>query len=180
MAWTLLRWGLIPSWARDKNIGAKLLNARAETVATQPSFRAAFKKRRCLLAADGFFEWAKVNKGKQPYYFTLKDEGPFAFAGLWEEWRGEGEPLRSCTILTTGANDVVRPVHERMPVILAPGDYARWLGPAAKPQEELLPLLRPLPAEALVARPVSTFVNSARNEGPRCVEPVSPEGLLLT
>jgi putative SOS response-associated peptidase YedK len=178
--WAVLRWGLVPSWATDKSIGARLLNARAETAASLPSFRSAFKSRRCLVPADGFFEWAKVGGRKQPYYFTLQDGGPFAFAGLWEEWKGEGEPLRSCAILTTEANDVVRPVHERMPVILAPDDYARWLGPAGRPQEELLPLLRPLPAEALVARPVSPFVNSARNEGPRCVEPVASEGLLLT
>jgi putative SOS response-associated peptidase YedK len=176
----LLRWGLVPSWAKDKGIGARLLNARAETAATQPSFRSAFKKRRCLIPADGFFEWAKVEGRKQPFYFTLQDGGPFAFAGLWEEWKGEGEPLRSCAILTTEANDVVRPVHERMPVILAPDDYTKWLGPAARSQEELLPLLRPLPGEALVARPVSPFVNSARNEGPGCVEPVASEGLLLT
>jgi putative SOS response-associated peptidase YedK len=103
--WVVLRWGLIPSWAKDRGIGAKLLNARAETVATMPSFRSAFQRRRCLVPADGFYEWVKVKAVRQPYYFTLKDGGPFAFAGLWEEWRGEGEPLRSCTILTTEAND---------------------------------------------------------------------------
>jgi putative SOS response-associated peptidase YedK len=177
--WAMLRWGLIPSWASDRSIGVRLLNARAETASSMPSFRAAFKSRRCLVPADGFFEWAKVGGRKQPFYFTLRAGGPFAFAGLWEEWHGEGEPLRSCTILTTEANEVVRPVHARMPVILNPCDYTRWLSPAAKPPEELLSLLRPLAGEELVSRPVNPWVNDARHEGPRCVEPVGPVGMLL-
>ncbi len=176
----LLRWGLVPSWAKDKGIGASLLNARAETAAVKPCFRSAFQRRRCLVPADGFFEWARAGGRKQPSYFTLREGGPFAFAGLWEEWEGEGvEPVRTCAILTTEANEVVRPVHARMPAILRPDDCERWLGHVPGTREELLLVLRPLPGEALVARPVSPWVNDARHEGPRCIEPVGPVGALF-
>ena len=155
-----LRWGLIPSWAKDKSIGAKLINARAETVAEKPAFRSAFKHRRCLIPADGFFEWKKEGGRKEPHYITLRDGGLFAFAGLWEEWHPEdGEAVRSCTIITTGANELVRPLHDRMPVILDPGDYADWLDVNPRTKEQLLSLLRPFPSEKMRTYPQDCLVN---------------------
>jgi putative SOS response-associated peptidase YedK len=162
---TLMRWGLIPSWTKDIKKAPLLNNARAETVAEKPSFRSAFKKRRCLIPADGFYEWVDGTKPKQPYYFRRADERPLAFAGLWESWND----IESCTIITTDANSLMAPVHHRMPVILAPNDYAEWLDPAA---EELGRLLTPCPADELVAYPVSTLVNNARNETPECIDPI--------
>jgi putative SOS response-associated peptidase YedK len=150
---TLLKWGLIPSWAKEPGIGNNLANARADTIAEKPAFRSAFKKRRCLVIADGFYEWKKVN-GKTPYYFRLKDEGPFAFAGLWERWDKGEEPVESCTLITTEANGVVGQVHDRMPVILDPGSFDRWLDPTEQRAEVLKPLLVPLPDDWLTAHPV--------------------------
>ena len=167
---SLLHWGLIPSWAKEPGIGNSLINARAETVAEKPSFRSAFRKRRCLVVADGFYEWKREN-GKMPYYFQLKDEGPFAFAGLWDKWEKGEEPVESCTLITTEANGVVGPVHDRMPVILKPEDYARWLDPDEQRPEALKPLLVPLPDDWMDAHPVSKLVNNPRNESPRCIEP---------
>jgi putative SOS response-associated peptidase YedK len=167
-----LRWGLIPSWAKDKSIGYKLINARADTVAGKPSFRSAFKNRRCLIPADGFFEWKKLGAKKQPSFVTLRDGGPFAFAGLWERWHGSDGDIQSCSSVTTDANELMRPLHDRMPVILDPSDYAAWLDQAPRPKVELLPLLKPFPSDALQAVPVSTMVNSPRNQGPRCIEPL--------
>jgi putative SOS response-associated peptidase YedK len=148
-AW--LRWGLIPSWAKDKKLSAGLINARADTVASKPAFRAAFKRRRCLILADGFYEWAQGEKKapKQPCHFRLKGGEPLAFAGLWEHWAGAEPPIESCTIITTDANDLVRPIHHRMPVILAPKDFARWLDPAPGDPGALQEMLRPLPAEQM-------------------------------
>jgi putative SOS response-associated peptidase YedK len=161
---------LVPSWAKDVKIGYRLINARAETAATNPSFRSAFRSRRCLIPADGYFEWQKQDGKKQPFYFHRRDGRPFAFAALWERWaRPDGEAIESCTILTTEANDLARPVHDRMPVIVAPADFGQWLDPAANPRA-LQALLRPHPPEAMEAYPVTTFVNNPRNEGPRCVE----------
>src|SRR4051812_30295235 len=128
-----LKWGLIPSWAKDASIGAKLINARSETVSEKPSFREAFKKRRCIIPADGFYEWQRTGGKKQPFFFQMRDERPFGFAGLWEKWRGEdGQMLETCTILTTEANEVLRPVHDRMPVILHTEDYELWLADDAR------------------------------------------------
>lgn len=141
-----LRWGLIPSWAKDPSMGAKLINARAETVAEKPAFRSAFKHRRCLVLADGFYEWQRQNGKKQPFYFRLSDEQPFGFAGLWERWRTEDEEITSCTILTTAANELLQPIHDRMPVILAPQDYDLWLNPQIQTPEPLQQLLCPYPA----------------------------------
>jgi putative SOS response-associated peptidase YedK len=168
----LLHWGLIPSWADDPSIGNRLINARAETVAEKPSFRSAFRKRRCLVLADGFFEWQKVDGKKQPYYFQLKDNCPFAFAGLWEHWERVGKKIESGTILTTAANDLLRNVHDRMPVILHPADYERWLDPDNQTGKNLDKLLCPFPAEEMQSFPVSTHVNNPRNDDPRCVEPL--------
>lgn len=153
-----LRWGLIPSWADDSAIGNRMINARAETVAEKPAYRSAFRHRRCLIPADGFYEWqapADGGKRKQPWHFRQPGGAPFAFAGLWERWdRGEtgtGEPIESFTILTTEANELVRPIHDRMPVIIAPEDLARWLDPAAVDPADLEPLLAPFPSERLEA-----------------------------
>jgi putative SOS response-associated peptidase YedK len=167
------RWGLIPSWADDPAIGNRLINARAETAAEKPAFRSAFRHRRCLIPADGFYEWQKADGRKQPFYFKRKDGQPFAFAGLWERWERGGEPIDTCTILTTEANELVHPVHERMPVILAPEDYARWLDPKVKQAELLQPLLHPYRDNSMTAYQVRPIVNNPRNESPQCTEPAA-------
>lgn len=166
----MLRWGLIPSWADDSGIGSRMINARSETVAEKPSFRKAFKERRCLIVADGFYEWQKTNDGKQPYYIRMRDGSPFAFAGLWESWGKHGEEIRSCTILTTDANDLVGEVHHRMPVILPPENYDLWLDPDVREAEPLLDLLRPHPDDVMEAYPVSRRVNKPSNDEPGCIE----------
>lgn len=168
----LLRWGLVPSWAKDAKIGYSTINARAEEAANKPAFRDALRKRRCLVPADAFYEWAKRDaKTKQPFAFGLKSGAPFALAGLWERWRPkEGEPLETFTILTTDANELVEPAHNRMPVILEPKDYSRWLEPAA-PERLPVDLLRPLPAEQMVSWPVSDRVGNVRNDDPDLLEP---------
>ena len=168
----LLQWGLIPSWADDPAIGNRLINARAETVADKPAFRTAFQKRRCLVVADGFYEWKREN-AKTPYYFRLKAENPFAFAGLYERWEKGDEPVESCTLITCQANGVVGAVHNRMPVILKPDDYARWLDTERPRSEALMQLLAPLPDDWLSAHPVGKLVNNPRNEDPRCIERVT-------
>jgi putative SOS response-associated peptidase YedK len=167
----LLRWGLIPGWANDPTIGNRLINARAETVAEKPSFRSAFAQRRCLVPADGFYEWQTQKGKKQPFYFRLRSGGPFAFAGLWERWAGEEEIIESCSLLTTEANELVRPVHERMPVVLAVVEHERWLDPQPQPPGSLQALLRPYPAAEMVADPVGFRVNNPRNDDPTCVTP---------
>lgn len=163
---TWLKWGLVPSWAKDPSMGARLINARAETVTEKPSFREAFKKRRCIIPADGFYEWQRREGRKQPYFFRMRDDRPFGFAGLWERWEGEGgEVLDSCTILTTEANEVLRPVHDRMPVILHPEEYSLWLEAHERERAMLRELLRPYPADEMVCYPVSPLVNSPSNRG---------------
>ena len=170
---SMLRWGLIPSWADDPSIGNRMINARAETVAEKSAYRSAFRHRRCLVPADGFYEWAKANGAKQPHYFQLKDGGPFAFAGLWERWAKGEKPIESCTLLTTEANDVVSPVHDRMPIILEPKDYGGWLDPQRRRLEDVSAILRPFPADRMVAYPVGRWVNDPRHDDPRCVEPAT-------
>jgi putative SOS response-associated peptidase YedK len=168
-----LRWGLIPSWATDASIGNRLINARAESAADKPSFRDAFHKRRCLVLADGFFEWKKQGGKRQPYLIRMSDGKPFAFAGLWERWQPpEDAPVETCTILTTNANDLVRPLHDRMPAILEPQGYDRWLNPEVHDPKTLTPLLHSFPAEQMTAYPVSSLVNSPRHDDPKCVEAV--------
>ena len=165
------KWGLIPSWAKDTAMGARLINARSETVEEKPAFREAFKKRRCIIPADGFYEWQRTEGRKQPFFFRMKDESPFGFAGLWERWQGAGgEAIESCTILTTEANEVLRPVHDRMPVILHSDDYELWLDEDVRKRELLRDLLRPYPAEEMVSHPVSTAINSPRNQGETLIE----------
>ena len=172
----LHRWGLIPPWAKDPSIGNRMINARAETVATKPAFRRAFKERRCLLLADGLYEWQRQERRKQPFYIRLRDGRPFAFAGLWEHWEGsEGMAIQSCTILTTTSNEVVGRIHDRMPVILSPTDYDRWLDPSIQEPAVLQTLLRTYPADEMTAYPVSTLVNSPANDNPGCTEPL-PQG----
>lgn len=171
----MLHWGLIPSWAKDPKIGARLINARAETVAEKPSFRSAFRQRRCLVLADGFYEWQQqeTQKQKQPYYFRLRDGYPFAFAGLWERWQDtHGEVIESCTLLTTEANELMRPIHNRMPVILDPKNYDLWLNSEIKQRELLEALLHPYPTDEMTAYPVSKVVNKPVNDSEECTEPL--------
>ncbi len=169
---TLHRWGLIPFWAKEPGIGAQLINAQAETVATKPAFRAAFRKRRCLVLADGFYEWTRQGRQRQPYYIRLRNERPFAIAGLWEHWEGpEGLALSSCTLLTIAANALIGPFHHRMPVILDPGDYDLWLDPSVQDAVRLQALLRPYPAERMTAYPVSPRVNNPAHDSLDCIEP---------
>ena len=170
----MLKWGLVPSWAKDPAIGNKMINARSESVGERPSFRRAFDRRRCIIPADGFYEWRKEGKRKIPVRFRLRDGRPFAFAGLWEAWRpqqGDGETLYTCTILTTAANELVRPVHDRMPVILSQELLDLWLDRDV-PGEGVASLLRPYPAEEMEAYEVSTRVNSVANDDPECIRPV--------
>jgi len=173
-AWAWLRWGLIPSWAKDPAIGNRMINARAETVAEKPSFRAAFKARRCLIAASGFYEWRRSNGAKQPYDIGLIDGGPFAFAGLWERWRGaDGEAVETCTILTTDAAPAIAHIHPRMPVILDAAHFDVWLETAPESVEMLQALLAPYPGGRLRARPVSRRVNDPRNDDPDCLAEIA-------
>ncbi|MGF1641644.1 MAG: SOS response-associated peptidase [Rhodospirillales bacterium] len=167
-----LRWGLVPSWAKQIDIGARLINARAETVHEKPAFRDAFRKRRCLIVADGFYEWQAQPAGpKQPWLVTVADGRPFAFAGLWEEWWDAGNTLiESCAIVTTAANAALTPIHDRMPAILTAERFDAWLDPAAQPAA-LRALLVPYPG-AMTARPVGRRINDVRNDDPGCIEPV--------
>jgi len=184
----MMRWGLVPSWAKEPGGGPPLINARGETLADKPTFRTAYRRRRCLIPADGFYEWQKAPGGgrakKQPFYIHRPDDGPFALAGLWESWRAKRSAdvsdqqteaartplsIESCTIVTTEANQTLRELHERMPVVLAPGDYELWLDPAVEDPAALAHLLAPCGEAELVAEPVSTHVNRVANDDPRCV-----------
>jgi putative SOS response-associated peptidase YedK len=166
-----LYWGLIPSWAKDKSISHKLINARAETITEKPSFRNAFRSRRCLVPANGFYDWGEVNGIRTPHYFHLKDNQPMMFAGLWEHWKSpEGETIESCTIITTTANTLVQNIHDRMPAILPQAEYVSWLAPDAKPQE-LVQLLQPFPSDLMEYYPVSTLVNNPRNNSADLIKP---------
>ena len=166
-----LRWGLVVPWAKDTKVAP--INARSETAADKPLFRAALRKRRCLVPASGFYEWLALagGKRKQPYCFRPGDERPWAFAGLWERWQGPDGLVESCAILTTAANELVRPVHDRMPVILPRQHWGAWLDPQAQDAGGLVPLLRPYPADAMLAYPVGLLVNNPKNDGPRCLAP---------
>lgn len=173
----LLHWGLIPAWAKEPSIGNRMINARSETAAQKPSFRTAMKRRRCLIVADGFYEWQKVRGGKQPWCIRSADGRPFAMAGLWEHFSGaDGTDIESCTILTTTPNDVLKPIHDRMPVILGEADYTAWLDPAIDSVEPVAPLLRPCSSEALTAYRVSTHVNRPANDDPKCAAPLETDG----
>lgn len=169
---SFMRWGLIPHWAKDEKIGYRMINARSETVFEKPAFRNAAKSRRCLIPASGFFEWQKAEGQKQPYYVKLRDRDLFAFAGLWESWqKSENERVESCSILTTGANELMLPIHDRMPVILAPTDYDLWMQPDFD-VKRLSALLRPPPSQEMAAYPVSQAVNNPRHNQPDCIVPL--------
>jgi len=170
----MLRWGLIPAWAKDASFGARTINARADTVASKPSFRDAFAARRCLVPADGFYEWRTEDGRKQPFRIGMKGGAPFAFAGLWERWTPPegGETIESVTIITTDANDKLRPIHGRMPVILDPADYGAWLDRAPEGAEAER-MLGPYPAEPMAFYRVGTRVNNVRNDDPTCIEPLA-------
>ena len=167
-------WGLIPFWAKARDIGSRMINARAETLAEKPSFRRPLAGQRCLVAADGFYEWRRTEQGKMPMFIGLKSRHPFGFAGLYDAWPSpEGETIRSCTIITTGANDLVRTIHDRMPVILPRECEADWLSPGVRSNADLLALLRPYPAHEMEAYAVSRLVNSPGNNTPECIRPVA-------
>lgn len=169
---TQMRWGLIPSWAKDPAIGNRMINARAETVATRPAFRVALRKRRCLVVADGFYEWQERPSGKQPYYLALKSLEPFGFAGLWDAWTSpEGKEIKSCTIITTEANELLRPIHDRMPVILIREAEAIWLDPAIQEPARLLPLLTSYPFDEMECYAVDTWVNNPAHDTSECLAP---------
>ena len=171
---TFFQWGLIPSWAKDPKIGYKMINARGETAHEKPAFRSAFKRRRCLIPANGFYEWTKRGKSKAPMFVHLTDQSLFAFAGLWETWHSaEGDEIRTCTILTTEPNDLVSPLHNRMAVILHEDDYDTWLSPDELGPEVLMPLIRPYEADRMDVYEVSQLVNSPVNDLPECIVPLS-------
>jgi putative SOS response-associated peptidase YedK len=167
----MLRWGLIPSWAKDPAIGNRMINARAEGITEKPSFRAALRQRRCLIPASGFYEWQRAGPRKQPHCIGRADGKPFSMAGLWERWQDrEGGPaIETFTIITTAANDLLAPIHDRMPAIIDPPDEEAWLGAPAPPLE----LLRPHSSQDMIAYPVSTWVNSPAHDDPRCAEPLA-------
>jgi putative SOS response-associated peptidase YedK len=168
-----MRWGLIPSWAKDPSIGNRMINARAESIAEKPAFRAALKRRRCIIPADGFYEWQRTVSSKQPVRIVLKSREPFGFAGLWEHWTSPtGEEVLSCTIITTEVNELLREVHHRMPAILPREAEAAWLDPKVQDTETLLALLKPYPSEAMEYYPVDRLVNSPANDVPQCIIPV--------
>ena len=183
---SLVRWGLVPSWAKDPSIGNRMINARSETVAEKPSFRSAFRRRRCLVVADGYYEWKKTEDGKQPYHIRMQDERPFAMAGLWETWHGppaDGDApqpasagFESCTVITTQSNEVTAPIHDRMPVILHEQDWPRWLDVETDwPKNQLLKLLEPWNGDDLTMQIVSKHVNNPRHEGAECLQLVGQE-----
>ncbi|NLS94752.1 MAG: SOS response-associated peptidase [Planctomycetaceae bacterium] len=170
----MVRWGLIPSWAKDPAIGSRMINARSETVGDKPAFRAAFRRRRCLVPADGFFEWQRRGKSKQPYFIQMAGEQPFAMAGLWESWTGpDGSEVESCAILTTVPNELMEAIHDRMPVILPSEAYGEWLDPEQADPEPLKRLLAPFDAGQMKVHAVSSYVNRPSNEGPECIAPVA-------
>ncbi|MEN8098071.1 MAG: SOS response-associated peptidase [Chloroflexota bacterium] len=169
----LYRWGLIPTWAKEIKIGYRMINARAETISEKRSFAIPFRRQRCLILADGFYEWQATDQGKIPHWFHLKTGDPFAFAGIWERWRNpEGGHIHSCSIITTSPNELVAPIHNRMPAMLDEGDLATWIEPGHADLEQLHSLLRPFPAEKMAYVPVSKTVNNPRNDTPQCIAPV--------
>ena len=172
---SMYKWGLIPSWSKDPAIGERMINARAESLADKPSFRNAYRRRRCLILADGFYEWKHnpVSKSKQPVIIRLINNQPFAFAGLWEQWTSpDGSEIRSCTIITTQPNSLVGLIHNRMPVILPPEKYKQWISPEDQPANQLNGLLVPYPADEMIAHPVSKMVNNPHYDSPELIKPV--------
>ena len=173
-----LHWGFVPPWAKDPSVGNRMINARSETVAERPTYRHALRRRRCLVVADGFYEWKKVGDGKQPHFIYLKSKQPFGFAGLYEHWQDEhGNELDLCTILTCPANEFMAALHDRMPVMIPPEEYEFWLDPDNQNADAIVPFLLPYPADQMAEHTVSSFVNRPGNDAPRCVE--SAEGEML-
>ena len=175
----IAKWGLIPSWAKEINTGYSTINSRAETVAEKPAFRSAFQHRRCLIPADGYYEWQEIvgNKTKQPWYISLKNQEPMAFAGLWEHWQGrDGSEIESCAIIVTAGNELMQPIHDRMPVILPPKKWDTWLDTANTNKLGLQTLLTQFPADAMTAWPVGTVVNSPRHNGEVCIGRIEHSG----
>ncbi len=173
---TYAHWGLIPSWSKDRSLGSRLINARAETIAEKPSFRGPFRRQRCLILADGFYEWMVVpgRKRKTPVYIRMKSNQPFVFAGLWDRWHGpDGEKITSTAIITTTPNELIAPVHNRMPVILTPESSELWISPEQQPPDLLLSLLKPYPASDMKAFEVSAMVNNPSFDDPKCIEPAT-------
>jgi putative SOS response-associated peptidase YedK len=175
-------WGLVPSWAKDPAIGNRMINARSETLAEKPAFNKPLRRRRCLIPADGFYEWKPSPSGKKggktPMYIQMKNHKPFAFAGLWEHWQSpDGTEVYSATIITTQANSFMKEFHDRMPVIMPPDRYQDWLDPEERDPYEMLEMLGPYPGDELQSHPVSTTVNSPKNENPKCIDPVEKETL---
>ena len=171
---SMMRWGLVPSWATDLSIGAQLINGRSETALTKPAFRDAFRARRCLIPADGFYEWKKSGKQRHPFHFGMKDGSIFAFAGLWDRWKSpNGQLIDSCSILTTAPNKLLNDVHDRMPVILPPRHYQTWLTAPVTESERLAEILVPFDAALMARYPVSSLVNGAKNDSPECAQEVS-------
>lgn len=171
----MMRWGLVPFWAKDVKIGYSLINAKAETIAEKPAFREALKKRRCIIPADGFYEWQKLDaKRKQPFALMMKDRSVFGFAGLWEKWteKASGEVIHSCTIITTEPNALCAPIHNRMPVILDPSDHARWLGEQPASNDELQAMLQPFPAERMMAFKIGSRIGNVKDNDPALIEPL--------
>ncbi len=177
----LLRWGLIPSWSKGPDSRFSMINSRAETVSVKPAYRNAFRERRCLIPADGFYEWHARPGGKQPYLIRRTDRAPFAMAGLWEQWRdpAANTVVLSCTILVTDANPAIAPIHDRMPAILNAEHYAQWLAPANRDPAALLPLLKPAPPADWTLEPVSRRVNDARHDDPGLIDPIDPDPKIL-
>jgi putative SOS response-associated peptidase YedK len=171
-----LQWGFVPFWADDPDIGSRMINARSETAATKPAFRASFRSRRCLIVADGFYEWQARNGKKQPYYVRLKSGLPFGIAGLWDHWDKQGEPIESCTILTCDANEPMSGIHERMPVVIPPESFGVWLDPGNRDAGKLAKLLRPFHPDEMTAYPVSTLVNNVKINSSGFIEPIATEG----
>ena len=174
--WALARWGLIPSWAKDASIGNRMIVARAETVTEKPAFRGPLARSRCLVPADGYYEWqrqGRMGQRKQPFYIRLRDGRPFAFAGLWERWSGpDGKVVETCALLTTEPNEPLKEIHDRMPVILDPQDYDQWLDPAVRKAELLQPLLRPYPQKDMTAYAVTLRVNDPAHDDAGCIAPL--------
>jgi putative SOS response-associated peptidase YedK len=171
-----LHWGLVPSWAKSDESATQLVNARAETLAAKPSFRDALRARRCVIPASGFYEWARRGRARQPWLFRRRDDQPFGLAGLWASWRApDGSTLESCAVITTEPNELMRPIHDRMPAILAPEQFPSWLDPRVTDPAELAPLLRVAPAENLHAVAVRRYVSSVQHEGPECLVPADDE-----
>jgi len=176
----LVRWGLVPYWAKELAIGNRMINARSETLASKPAFRAAFSRRRCLVLADGFYEWKRDGKAKTPYCVRLANKRPFSFAGLWERWKAPDDTeVLSCTIITGEANEVMAPIHDRMPIIVAGADRERWLSPDRVSSDDVADILTPPPAEGFEVFQVSRLVNSPKNDTPECVAPAETQRSLF-